>query len=176
MPERITEEQLKHVYRETVVPLYRYASRRCGGDRALAEDVTQEVWLRAVREWRRSGPPRHPWAWLLTTARNLILNELRRRPAVSFDAVSPAVILDAIEHDRVSDSAEIAAVVAQAMLRLPEAEARLLEAFHYDRMKTAQIAESYGISERAVEGRLRRARERLRHELEITLKMERGLA
>ena len=90
--------------------------------------------------------------------------------------MSPAVILDAIEHDRLSDSAEIAAVVAQAMLRLPEAEARLLEAFHYDRLKTAQLAASYGISERAVEGRLRRARERLRRELEITLRMERGLA
>src|SRR4029079_19282916 len=96
MPELITEEQLKHIYRETIAPLYRYASRRCGGDRPLAEDVTQEVWLRAVREWRRSGLPRHPWAWLLTTARNLFLNELRRRPAVSFDAGSPAVILAAI--------------------------------------------------------------------------------
>jgi DNA-directed RNA polymerase specialized sigma24 family protein len=40
----------------------------------------------------------------------------------------------------------------------------------------SQIAEAYGISERAVEGRLRRARERLRRELEITLKAERGFA
>jgi DNA-directed RNA polymerase specialized sigma24 family protein len=39
----------------------------------------------------------------------------------------------------------------------------------------SQLAEVYGISERAVEGRLRRARERLRRELEITLKADGGL-
>jgi DNA-directed RNA polymerase specialized sigma24 family protein len=40
----------------------------------------------------------------------------------------------------------------------------------------SQIAEVYGISERAVEGRLRRARERLRRALEIALKVHGGLA
>jgi len=65
--------------------------------------------------------------------------------------------------------AEVASLVTQALGRIPEAEAKLLETFHYDRMKTSQLAELYGISERAVEGRLRRARERLRRELKIAL-------
>jgi len=43
-------------------------------------------------------------------------------------------------------------------------------------MKMSQLAELYGISERAVEGRLRRARERLRRELESTLKRNGGMA
>lgn len=38
------------MYRQTIRPLYAYVSRRCGGDRALAEDVVQETWLRAVDE------------------------------------------------------------------------------------------------------------------------------
>ena len=53
MPERITEARLRQIYGETIDVLYGYASRRCGGQRELAEDVTQEVWLRAVRDWRR---------------------------------------------------------------------------------------------------------------------------
>jgi DNA-directed RNA polymerase specialized sigma24 family protein len=61
-------------------------------------------------------------------------------------------------------------------MRIPQAEARLLESFHYDRFKMSQLAEAYGVSERAIEGRLRRARERLRKELELTLKAERGIA
>ena len=176
MPDSITEEQLRRIYRETIGALYGYASRRCGGQRELAEDVTQEVWLRAVREWRRHGVPDSPLGWLTTVARNLILNHLRRKEGVSLDAVSPADVLNAVDHNTVSDSAEIASIVSQALLRLPPREARLLEAFHYDRCKMSQIAEAYGISERAVEGRLRRARERLRRELEITLKAERGFA
>ena len=176
MPDRITEAELERIYDDTFGVLYGYASRRCGGERALAEDVTQETWLRAVREWRTTGAPREPLAWLTTVARNLILNHLRRREVESLDAVSPAEILAAVERDAVSDSAEIASAVNRALMRLPEAEARLLEAFHYERSKVAQLAHDYGISERAVEGRLRRARARLRRELELTWKVEGGIA
>ncbi|HTE44736.1 MAG TPA: sigma-70 family RNA polymerase sigma factor [Gemmatimonadaceae bacterium] len=176
MQERITEEELRRIYGETINALYGFASRRCGGRRELAEDVTQEAWLRAVRDWRQNGAPRNPLGWLTTVARNLISNHARRRESVSLDLVSPAEVFAAVESNNVADSAEIASLVSDALTRLPEAEARLLETFHYDRLKMSQLAEVYGISERAVEGRLRRARERLRREIEITLKAERGLA
>jgi RNA polymerase sigma-70 factor (ECF subfamily) len=176
MSERITEDQLRRIYADTIDTLYGYASRRCGGQRELAEDVTQEVWLRAVRDWRRTGPPDNPLGWLTTVARNLILNHLRRREGIPLDTVSQAEILAAVDNNTVSDSADVASVVSQALLRLPEAEARLLESFHYDRFKMSQLAVTYGVSEKAIEGRLRRARERLRRELEITLNAERGLA
>jgi sigma-70-like protein len=77
MSERVTEEQLKGIYNETILSLYGFASRRCGGRRELAQDVTQETWLRAVRDWRRNGLPNNPLGWLTTVARNLILNSLR---------------------------------------------------------------------------------------------------
>lgn len=176
MPEPITEEQLQRICDATIDVLYAYTSRRCGGERELAEDVTQEVWLRAVRDWRRDGPPDNPIGWLTTVARNLILDHYRRRESVPLDQISPAEVLAAVENNTVSDSAEIASLVSQALTRLPQAEARLLESFHYDRFKMSQLAEAQGISERAIEGRLRRARERLRRELEITLKRERGIA
>jgi predicted RNA polymerase sigma factor len=63
-----TEERIVAVYRETIDGLYAYVSRCCYGDRTLAEDVTQETWLRAVRDWRRKGPPDRPLAWLITVA------------------------------------------------------------------------------------------------------------
>jgi RNA polymerase sigma factor (sigma-70 family) len=176
MPERITDADLGRIYDETIAELYGYTSRRCGGQRELAEDITQEAWLRALRDWNRNGVPERPIGWLMTVARNLILNHFRRREGISLDLVSAAEVLAAVEANTVSDSAEIASVVCHALGRIPQAEARLLETFHYDRLKMSQLAEAYGISERAVEGRLRRARERLRRELEITLKADRGLA
>jgi RNA polymerase sigma-70 factor (ECF subfamily) len=174
MQERITEAQLVQIYNDTIIALYRYASRRCGGQRALAEDVTQETWLRAVKDWRQRGPPERPLGWLTTVARYLILNDLRRREPESLDGISPGEIVAAMERDAVSDSAEIAFAVNQALTRIPKAEAQLLEAFHYERSKVSQLAERYGISERAVEGRLRRARERLRRELELKMKAANG--
>lgn len=176
MTTRLTEAELRTIYRETMDSLYAFASRRCGGQRELAEDVTQETWLRAVREWSRTGPPDVPIAWLTTVARNLILNHQRRREHMALDDVTPAEIYAAVENNTISDSSEVATLVNEALLRIPQAEARLLESFHYDRFKMSQLAEAYGISERAIEGRLRRARERLRKEIEATLKHARGLA
>jgi RNA polymerase sigma-70 factor (ECF subfamily) len=170
MPEPVTEQRLMQIYWETIDGLYGYASRRCGGDRELAEDVTQEAWLRALREWRARGIPDTPLAWLTTVARNLIVDQLRKRDDVPLDTMSAAQILAAVEENEVIDSSEVVAVVTRALTRIPKGEAQLLESFHFDRCKVSQLASAYGISERAIEGRLRRARERLRRELEITLK------
>ena len=176
MPDRITEAELERIYDDTIVELYGYVSRRCGGRRELAEDITQEAWFRALRHWRAHGAPDKPLGWLTTVARNLLVSYFRRHEPVALDAVSADEVLAAVDANAVSDSAEVASLVSKALSRIPPSEAQLLETFHYDRLKMSQLAEMHGISERAVEGRLRRARERLRRELESALKDIRGIA
>ncbi|MEX2271407.1 MAG: sigma-70 family RNA polymerase sigma factor [Vicinamibacterales bacterium] len=161
------------VYRETIDPLYRYVSRSCGGDRALAEDVTQETWLRAVRDWRRKGPPEQPIAWLTTVARNLIVTHYRgrRRPAPDSALEGQASTANI---EREAEAAQAVTAVHHALSRMPASQAELLETFHFDERATADIADEAGLSERAVEGRLRRARQRLRRELVSLLKINGG--
>lgn len=48
------------------------------GDLQLAEDAVQEAFLTALRTWPSRGAPRHPGAWILTTARNRAVDHLRR--------------------------------------------------------------------------------------------------
>jgi RNA polymerase sigma-70 factor (ECF subfamily) len=168
MPQTLLNEaQLTAIYRDTIDALYGYVSRRCGGVRQLAEDLTQETWLRAVREWGRAGAPDKPLAWLTTVARNLIINHFRRTDPVALDDLPLSMTIDTVDLDAIGESEAIAALVNQALSRLPMDEARLLEEFHFERYRVTRLAERYGISERAVEGRLRRARERLRRELEL---------
>src|SRR5579864_2782248 len=45
---------------------------------ALAEDVVQDAFCRALETWKFHGVPENPSAWLLTTARNRALDVLRR--------------------------------------------------------------------------------------------------
>lgn len=45
---------------------------------ALAEDVVQDAFARALEVWRLQGPPPNPAAWLMTTARNRALDVIRR--------------------------------------------------------------------------------------------------
>lgn len=172
MRSHVTESHIREIYHATIDALYGYASRKCGGDRALAEDVTQEAWLRAVRDWPRKGIPENPLGWLTTVARNLLLNHLRRQPGIALDLVSPYEMVAAAGMQGDSDADKIVAAVRDALERLPAAQSHLLQAFHYKRSRVSQIAEDLGVSERAIEGRLRRARECLRRELELTLKAE----
>lgn len=158
-----SEEEIRRTYRDTIGDLYRLVSRRCDGDRALAEDITQEAWLRAVRAWHRDGLPDKPLAWLTTVAARLLSNHFRRPAEQSLDGgAEPAAMDDQASADRT----ERRSLVERALARLPVAQARLIEAFHLERTGVGPIASSLGVSERAVEGRLRRARQNLRKEIE----------
>lgn len=150
------------IYRETVQDLYRFVSRRAGGSRELAEDITQETYLRAVREWRNDRQPDVPLAWLRTVARNLLLNHYRRKTPELVEAAR----IDVLFADDPPGGTEAAALVYWGLARLGRRRGKLLEAFYLEGKNTATIAREFEISERAVEGRLRRARQALRTRLE----------
>lgn len=171
----ISDEEISDIYASTIDVLYGYVSRRCGGERALAEDITQETWLRAVREWVRKGIPERPIAWLTTVAHNLLISHFRRPVALPLEPHAPETMIAALDSGQTQESAEIAALVNGALSRLPERQGRLLEAFHFRQLRVADIAAASGASERAVEGRLRRARANLRRELEKVYTRNGGL-
>ncbi|MFI4887019.1 MAG: RNA polymerase sigma factor, partial [Steroidobacterales bacterium] len=47
-------------------------------DVGLAEELAQDALVSALEEWPRSGIPDNPAAWLMTTARNRAIDQLRR--------------------------------------------------------------------------------------------------
>lgn len=52
---------------------------RLFGDFDLAEDVAQEAFAAAVDQWRTTGIPDNPRAWLIQTARHKAIDRIRRR-------------------------------------------------------------------------------------------------
>jgi RNA polymerase sigma-70 factor, ECF subfamily len=52
---------------------------RLVGDFDLAEECAQEAFAAAVNQWRESGVPDLPRAWLIQTARNKAIDRIRRR-------------------------------------------------------------------------------------------------
>lgn len=159
------EDDWLRVYETTIRSLYGYVSRRCGGDRELAEDVTQEVWCRALAAWRDRGLPEAPAAWLRTAARNLLANHYRRRrpEVLSTDE------LDLSEPEE-PPTPRAAALLNWGLAHLGPKQASLLEAFHFEGKGVAAIAAELGLSERAVEGRLRRSRGALRDRIDPYLR------
>jgi len=51
-------------------------------DVGLAEELAQDALVSALEQWPRSGAPDNPAAWLMVTAKNRALDELRRRKLV----------------------------------------------------------------------------------------------
>jgi RNA polymerase sigma-70 factor (ECF subfamily) len=52
-------------------------------DIELAEDVAQEAFAIAAERWPRDGEPANPAAWLITTARNRAIDQIRRQQVLA---------------------------------------------------------------------------------------------
>jgi RNA polymerase sigma-70 factor, ECF subfamily len=52
-------------------------------DIELAEDVAQEAFAIAAGRWPRDGEPANPTAWLITTARNRAIDQIRRQQVLA---------------------------------------------------------------------------------------------
>jgi RNA polymerase sigma-70 factor (ECF subfamily) len=164
----LTETELIQIYREHTGPLYAFVSHRVGGDQTLAEDIVQDAWLRAVDYWPRRGTPDNPRAWLIRVARNLLVSHFRRKRPIPVDPSELELKAD----DYRPDTSRAAALVSWGLARLRRGQAALLEAFYFDGKSTREIAEQSGLSERAVEGRLRRARQNLEKRLSPYISVE----
>lgn len=51
-------------------------------DIELAEDGLQDALVEALKTWHKTGVPRNPGAWIMTTARRKVIDRLRRRTTV----------------------------------------------------------------------------------------------
>ena len=158
----LPEDPILRIYRETIQPLYAYVSRRVGGDTTLAEDFVQEAWMRALADWPAKGIPREPLAWLQRVAHNILISNFRR---VQPQQVDPALI-DIEDHTFSPSTPDSAAVVGWAMTQLRRPHTEILEAFYFEGKAVQEIAAERSLSERAVEGRLRRARAKLKKKLD----------
>ena len=162
----MTELQWMQIYRDTIHPLYGYMARRTAGNREMTEDIIQETYLRALDQWNRKPLPRSPLAWLKRVAGNILIDYIRKnRREEQKDLESQPDQSSRSTEDRLK-SLEI----FQAISTLGKKKAKILEAFYFDGKSVKEIADEMAISERAVEGQLRRARQSLKSILPDTTK------
>jgi RNA polymerase sigma-70 factor (ECF subfamily) len=97
--QRGDERAFSLIVRAYETPVYNYVLRLVG-DRALAEDLTQEVFLRVYQGLPKFSLRCRFTTWLFQVTKNRVLDELRaveRRPraVVALDDVPPLEVLDA---------------------------------------------------------------------------------
>jgi RNA polymerase sigma-70 factor (ECF subfamily) len=98
--QRGDERAFSLILRAYETPVFNYVLRLVGGDRALAEDLTQEVFLRVFQGLPKFSLRSKFTTWLFQVTKNRVLDELRaseRRPRslVAIDDIAPLEVLDA---------------------------------------------------------------------------------
>ncbi len=137
---------------------------RMVGDRAWAEDLTQETFIRAHQHLRSLGPPYDFKSWLYRIAGNLALDGLRRRrpeaPLPDWDsgAAEPVDTRPSADPERQAQLAELRAAVWRTLHRLPEAYRQALLLRELEGLSYQEMASIMGISLDNVRVVLHRAR------------------
>jgi RNA polymerase sigma-70 factor (ECF subfamily) len=148
--ESLRLEQVFYVsYRRLVMQLYGVV-----GDRAEAEDVVQEAFVRAVAAGQRFTRTTNPEAWLRTTAINL--HRSRWRKLRNFSRIKELV---AAPQDIPGLDARLD--VIEALRSLPVEQREVVALHHLADLPVADIAQELGLRPGTVKSRLSRGREAL---------------
>lgn len=170
------EPALERIVARWEQPLFAFAWRYLR-NAADAREVALDAFVRLHQQRARLRPDTNLSAWLFTTVTNLCHNRhrwWRRHPTVSLDA--PAGATDAAAPDfgfsaaeaapdAATDERERLAALDTAIAALPHDLRATLLLHHFEQLSYREIAAITGCSERGVETRLYRARQRLRHAL-----------
>ena len=153
--------------------------RRFVRDKATAEDLLQEVFLRVVKSAAEWQPSAKVSTWLFTIARNLCTDQARRaefRRADSLDQAKAGeegsglpridqVAADSGDAEKEAMGREIASLVDRAVGELPVEQREVFLMREVMDMSFAEIAAQMGASEPTVKSRMRYALQRLRSKL-----------
>jgi len=172
-------EELVEKYKQPLINLL-YRNLR---DATEAEDLAQNVFVQVYKFADRYRVEAKFSTWLFTIARNLSLNEIRRRsrhPAESLDAVTdPSDESSAPRQfeDRRNVSApdrlvqdELSAKVEEALATLPENQRTAILLFKEKEMSYEEISKILGVSLSATKSLIHRGRETLKEKLKPYLK------
>lgn len=171
-------EELVNKYKQPVTNLL----YRMLGDATEAEDLAQNVFLQVYKSADRYKASAKFTTWLFTIARNLCLNEIRRRsrhPAESLDAPHPEYAdqpLHPVEDAKTFSPpdallhGELEQKIQQALCELPANQRLAILLCRQDELSYDDIARVLGCSLSATKSLIHRGREALKQKLKPYLR------
>jgi RNA polymerase sigma-70 factor, ECF subfamily len=182
MTETTSFEAMVAAYQDMV---YTTAVRILGNE-AEAEDISQEVFLKAYEHFAELDQNPSAGGWLRTVTRNLSLNHLSRyRFRWRFfseldheeEGYDYAANLPATEHGLpAGEQADRQQIVETALQKLPDSQRVPLALYHFEEMSYEAIAAQLGVSLAKVKTDIHRGRDALARRLRSQMAAETGWA
>ena len=142
-------------------------------DRAEAEDVTQETFLRAWKALPDWQPKAKFSTWACTVALNLCRDRLRKKKPVLMDEL-PERVDTALRPEEALASQQAQAGIAAMIAQLPERQREALTLCALEGMTNIEAAAAMDVSVRALESLLARARRAMKAQLQAAKAGEAG--
>lgn len=151
-------EMLGELFDRYQTPLFNFYAKLTG-DRAVSEDLVQEVFLRILK-YRQSYKPGTPFrAWVYQIARNARADHCRKQRPETNQPVEIAVAT--VQADGAQQSQETI-LLHRALMQLPEDKREVLVLSRFQELKYEEIARLLGCEPGAVKVRVHRALQELR--------------
>ncbi len=169
-------EELVLRYQNRLIALMRHLVKK----QDVAEDLTQEVFLRVYRARKTYSPGSKFSTWIFTIANNVAINAIRslsRRKEINLAPPRPdqtsalgieqaALAASGLMPTRQLDKSELRQVVQTAIEMLNERQRMAVLLARFEHLSYLEIAEIMDLTPQAVKSLLSRARTRLREVLE----------
>lgn len=139
------------------------------GDFHIAEEITQDIFLKVYKKLSTLKPPEHfpGWLYVITTRHCIAWLRKKRRPTTSLDAMPPPELEELCYAEYEVSRGEATAIerqreiVKQLLQKLPESERTVMTLHYLSEMSCEDISEFLGVSPNTIKSRLHRARKRL---------------
>lgn len=149
-------------YRAHVERIYKFVYFRVGSNKEMAEDLVQDIFLKAYEAYDRYDPDKSLSAWIFTIARNTVINHYAKRKAdVTLEEIesAPIVSADARQEVMMKDDERR---LAEALNKLDPEEARLIRMKHLEGWPYEDLAEVFEKTPATLRVQASRAMKKLR--------------
>lgn len=133
------------------------------GNADLAKDLFQDVYLQAIVNLDKLDPERSLKNWLITVARNRIINYFRERKRREFEELSESMLISEIKSD------DIDLIITRALDKLPDRHREIIRLREIESRSYKEISDMLQLSESAITSLLKRSRSLLKKHVTLQL-------
>ena len=147
------------------------------GDFHIAEEITQDTFLRVYKSLETLKDPNLFAGWLYVIANRLCINWSEKNNPVmqsledtSVEEVEASAYRHYLSEQREVEASDHRCEIAQKLLqKLPESERTVVTLYYLGEMTAKEIAKFLGVSVNTIKSRIRRARARLQNQEELLI-------
>jgi len=158
-----SEGEFRSFYERTLPRIFGYLLHRCGGDRSVAEELTQQTFIEAVRRRESFDGRADPLTWLTAIARHKLADHYRRLDSEERRRLRLVVKEIAEDNEgRAWQRTDEREAIVSALGTLPALQRAVLVLHYADGLSVREISGELGKSESSIESLMTRARDAFR--------------